>query len=173
MMALINEILNVKGHKVFSIGCHETVYAALKLMADRNVGSLLVTDGVSLLGVFTERQYARHAILKGRTSSETLVRDVMEKSIAYAEPDETVEDCLTRMIEERVRYMPIVERERVVGIISIGDLVRSVIDDQRVKIGPLDAKADRPWQSEHSTRQGHQPQVFDREGGMIFSIGCE
>jgi CBS domain-containing protein len=137
-MTLINQILKAKGHEVFSIGPRETVYAAIKLMADKDVGSLLVMDGTRLVGIFTERQYARDVMLKGRTSPQTLVRDIMEMAVTV-EPDETVEACLAVMTEERVRHLPVTNSDRVVGVVSIGDLVKSVIDEQRFTIGQLES----------------------------------
>ena len=137
-MAPINQILKAKGHEVFSIGPEETVYAAIELMADKDVGSLLVMDGMRLVGILTERHYARDVILKGRTSPQTLVRDIMETPVVV-EPDETVEACLAVMTEERVRHLPVIDSDRVVGIVSIGDLVKSVIDEQRFTIGQLEA----------------------------------
>ena len=137
-MMLINQILKAKGHEVFSIGPGETVYAAIKLMADKDVGSLLVMDGMRLVGILTERHYARDVILKGRTSPQTLVRDIMETPVVV-EPDETVEACLAVMTEERVRHLPVIDSDCVVGIVSIGDLVKSVIDEQRFTIGQLEA----------------------------------
>jgi CBS domain-containing protein len=137
-MTSINQILKVKGHDVFAIGPEETVYAAIKLMADKDIGSLLVMENASLVGIFTERQYARDVMLKGRTSPSTLVRDIMETPVAV-EPDETVEACLVVMTEERVRHLPVIDGDRVVGIVSIGDLVKSVIDEQQFTIGQLEA----------------------------------
>ena len=137
-MTPINQILKVKGHEVYSIGPKETVYAAIELMADKDVGSLLVMDGMRLVGILTERHYARDVMLKGRTSPQTLVQDIMETPIAV-EPDETVEACLAIMTEERVRHLPVIDSDRVVGIVSIGDLVKSVIDEQRFTIGQLEA----------------------------------
>ena len=122
-MTPINQILKAKGHEVFSIGAEGTVYSAIKLMANKDVGSLLVMDGTRLVGIFTERQYARDVMLKGRTSPQTLVQDIMETPIAV-EPDETVEACLAIMTEERVRHLPVIDNDCVVGIVSIGDLVK-------------------------------------------------
>ena len=107
-------------------------------MADKDVGSLLVMDGTRLVGIFTERQYARDVMLKGRTSPQTLVRDIMEMPVAI-EPEEAVEACLAVMTEERVRHLPVIDSDRVVGVVSIGDLVKSVIDEQRFTIGQLEA----------------------------------
>jgi CBS domain-containing protein len=137
-MTTINQLLKVKGQGYLSVGPDETVYEAIKLMADEDVGSLLVMDGDALVGIVTERHYARDVILKGRTSPQTLVRDIMETEVACVEPDETVEACLRLMTEERVRHLPVVGAGRVVGIISIGDLVKSIIDEQRFTIDQLE-----------------------------------
>ena len=137
-MTTINQLLKVKGHGYLSVGPDETVYAVIKLMADEDVGSLLVMDGDALVGIVTERHYARDVMLKGRTSPQTLVRDIMETQVACVEPNETVEACLELMTEERVRHLPVVDDGRVVGIVSIGDLVKSVIDEQRFTINQLE-----------------------------------
>ncbi len=137
-MTTINQLLKVKGQGYLSVGPDETVYEAIKLMADEDVGSLLIMDGDALVGIVTERHYARDVILKGRTSPQTLVRDIMETEVACVEPDETVEACLRLMTEERVRHLPVVGGGRVVGIISIGDLVKSIIDEQRFTIDQLE-----------------------------------
>ena len=137
-MTTINQLLKVKGHGYLSVGPGDTVYAAIKLMADEDVGSLLVMDGDGLVGIVTERHYARDVMLKGRTSPQTLVRDIMETQVACVDPDQTVEACLSLMTEERVRHLPVVNGGRVVGIVSIGDLVKSVIDEQQFTIGQLE-----------------------------------
>jgi len=95
---------------------------------------VLVMDGATLVGILTERDYARNVVLKGRSSPQTLVRDIMSTQVAYVEPDDTVEECMALMTEKRVRHVPVVEDETVVGIISIGDLVKSIIDEQRFTI---------------------------------------
>lgn len=137
-MTMINQLLKVKGRGYFSVGPDETVYSAIQKMAEKNIGSVLVMDGATLVGIFTERDYARNVVLKGRSSPETLVRDIMSTQVAYVEPDDTVEKCLALMTEKRVRHLPVVQDEGVVGIISIGDLVKSIIDDQRFTIDQLE-----------------------------------
>jgi CBS domain-containing protein len=137
-MTMINQLLKVKGHGCFSVGPGENVYSAIKKMADMDVGSVLVMDGPMLVGILTERDYARNIALKGRSSPQTLVRDIMSTRVASVEPDTTVEDCMTLMTKKRVRYLPVIEDETVVGVISIGDLVKSVIDDQRSTITQLE-----------------------------------
>ncbi|KAB2943618.1 MAG: CBS domain-containing protein [Hyphomicrobium sp.] len=137
-MTIINQLLKVKGHGCFSVGPGETVYAAIEKMAEKNVGSVLVMDRATLVGIFTERDYARNVVLKGRSSPQTLVRDIMSTELACVAPDDTVEDCMALMTETRVRHLPVVEDEAVVGVISIGDLVKSIIDDQRFMIDQLE-----------------------------------
>ena len=137
-MTMINQLLKLKGHDCFSVGPDETVYAAIEKMAEKNVGSVLVMDGATLVGMFTERDYARNVVLKGRSSPQTLVRDIMSTQVAYVAPYDTVEDCMALMTERRLRHLPVVEDEAVVGVISIGDLVKSIIDDQRFTISQLE-----------------------------------
>ena len=137
-MTMINQLLKVKGRGYFSVGPDETVYAAIEKMAEEDIGSVLVMDRATLVGIFTERDYARNVVLKGRSSPQTLVRDIMSTPVVYVEPDDTVEKCLALMTEERVRHLPVVQDKAVVGIISIGDLVKSIIDDQHFTIDQLE-----------------------------------
>ena len=137
-MTMIKHLLKAKGHGCFSVSPGENVYSAIKKMADEDVGSVLVLDGATLVGMLTEREYARNIVLKGRSSPQTLVRDIMSTQVAYVEPVDTVEDCMALMTEKRVRHLPVVVDEAVVGIISIGDLVKSVIDEQRFTIHQLE-----------------------------------
>jgi CBS domain-containing protein len=135
---MVNQLLKVKGHDYFFVAPEETVYTAIKIMADKDIGSLLVMDGDALIGMFTERHYARDVVLKGRTSPQTLVREIMETRVACVGPEQTVEECLALMTRECVRHLPVIDGQRVVGIISIGDLVKSIIDDQRFTIDQLE-----------------------------------
>ena len=137
-MSTIKHLLKAKGYGCVSVGPGDNVYSAIKKMADEDVGSVLVLDGATLVGILTERDYARNVVLKGRTSPQTLVRDIMSTQVAYVEPDATVEDCMALMTEKRVRHLPVVADEAVVGVISIGDLVKSVIDEQRFTIRQLE-----------------------------------
>ena len=137
-MTTINQLLKAKGHGCVSVGPGDNVYAAVKKMADKNVGSVLVMDGGMLVGILTERDYARNVVLKGRTSPQTLVSDIMSTQVRCVAPDDTVEDCMALMTEKRVRHLPVVDDEAVVGVISIGDLVKSVMDDQRCTIDQLE-----------------------------------
>jgi CBS domain-containing protein len=136
-MATIRQLLDKKGHEVFSVRPDETVYDSIKNMADKNVGSLAVMDGDKLVGVITERHYARNVVLKGRASPKTPVRDIMETNVIFARPDQSVEDCMAIMTEKAVRHLPVIEQGKVVGMISIGDLVKETISDQTFVIDQL------------------------------------
>jgi CBS domain-containing protein len=137
-MTVIAHLLKAKGTDVYSVRPTDTVYAAIKMMAEKDVGSLLVLEGDELLGIFTERQYARDVMLKGRTSPSTFVREIMEPNAITVGPTATVETCMAVMTRERVRYLPVVANRRLLGVVSIGDLVKSIIDEQRFTIGQLE-----------------------------------
>ena len=136
-MATISQVLDKKGHEVFSVGLDETVYDSIKKMADKNVGSLVVMEGNKLIGIITERHYARNVVLKGRASPTTPVRDIMETNVVFARPDQSVEECMAIMTEQAVRHLPVIEQGNVVGMISIGDLVKEKIADQTFVIEQL------------------------------------
>lgn len=136
-MPTIRQVLDKKGHEVFSVGLDETVYDSIKKMADKNVGSLVVMEGNKLIGIITERHYARNVVLKGRASPTTPVRDIMETNVVFARPDQSVEECMAIMTEQAVRHLPVIEQGNVVGMISIGDLVKEKIRDQTFVIEQL------------------------------------
>ena len=136
-MTTIRQLLDKKGHEVFSVGPEETVYDAIKKMAEKNVGSLVVMEGNQLIGIITERHYARNVVLKGRASPATKVRDIMETKVVYARPDQSVEECMAIMTEKIVRHLPVIEQGNVVGMISIGDLVKDIISGQKFIIEQL------------------------------------
>ena len=131
-------MLDRKGHHVHFIHPDASVFDALKMMAENNIGSLVVLEDGKLVGVITERHYAREIILKGRTSPGTLVRDIMSTKVIYARPDQSVEECMAVMTARAVRHLPVLEGARLVGIVSIGDMVKSVIDDQKFIIEQLE-----------------------------------
>ena len=137
-MTMIKQILKDKGRGYVSVSPNETVYAALEKMAERNIGSVLVMDEATLVGLFTERDYARNIVLKGRSSPQTPIKKIMSARVACVTPDDTVDECMALMTRKRVRHLPVIEDEAVVGIISIGDLVKSIIDDQRFTIDQLE-----------------------------------
>ncbi len=138
MAMKIRQLLQEKGNDVLTIRPDDTVFDAVKMMADNNVGALLVMDGDTLRGKISERDYARNVILKGRASSETRVGDVMSTNIVCARPDQSVEECMAVMTDKSVRHLPVLENKKVIGIISIGDLVKSVIQDQKFVIEQLE-----------------------------------
>ncbi len=138
MVMKIRQLLDEKGTSILSIEPQTSVYDAVKIMSDNNVGALLAMDGESLAGIFSERDYARKIILKGRASSETRVGDVMSKNVVCAQPSQTVEECMALMTDKNIRHLPVLENNKVIGIISIGDLVKSVIRDQKFVIEQLE-----------------------------------
>ena len=137
-MTTIRQLLDEKGHEVFSVAANDTVYAALGKMAEKDVGSLVVMDGKNLLGLITERDYARKVFLKGRASRTTRVQEIIETKVFYAQPDQSVEDCMAIMTDKRVRHLPVIEGAKLIGVISIGDLVKSIISDQKFLIDQLE-----------------------------------
>jgi len=137
-MTTVKHVLDQKGHHVHFIHPDASVFDALKMMAENNIGSLVVLEGGKLVGVITERHYAREIVLKGRTSPGTLVRDIMSTKVIYAWPDQSVEECMAVMTARAVRHLPVLEGGRLVGIVSIGDMVKSVIDDQKFMIEQLE-----------------------------------
>ncbi len=137
-MTNIKQLLDTKGREVLAIGPDDSVFDAIKKMADNNVGSLAVLDGEHLIGIITERHYARNVFLKGRSSPKTIVKEIMSTRVVCARPEQSVEECMALMTEKAVRHLPVLEHKRVIGIISIGDLVKSVIDDQKFTIEQLE-----------------------------------
>ena len=136
-MTTIRQILAGKP-EIYSIDPEATVFEALGLMEEKNVGALLVMKSDQLVGIFSERDYARRMILQGRTSRETPVREVMTSKVFVITPDTTSGECMMHMTDRHVRHLPVVEGGRVVGVISIGDVVRSVIDDLRFTVRQLE-----------------------------------
>ncbi len=137
-MTTVRQLLEQKGRNVWSIRPDATVFDAVKKMAEKDIGSLLVMDGEEVLGIITERHYARNVVLKGKASPVTPVRDIMETRVVAARPHDTVEQCMAIMTEKRVRHLPVLDREKLVGILSIGDLVKSIIGDQKFMIDQLE-----------------------------------
>jgi CBS domain-containing protein len=137
-MQTIRKILSEKGNDVWSTSPGATVYEALQLMADKDVGALPVLDHGKLVGIFSERDYARKVILLGKTSKKTFVREIMTPHVVYATPDMTNEQGLTLMTAKHIRHLPVVEGEEMTGMVSIGDLVRSIISEQKEMITQLE-----------------------------------
>ena len=139
MSGTIRNLLAEKGREVFGIGPDATIIEALGLMAEKNVGAVIVlSDEGELVGILSERDYARKIALKGRTSADTAVSEIMTSSVSTVSPDASVDDCMEMMTEGRFRHLPVVEDGQVVGVISIGDIVKAVIERQRALIGDLE-----------------------------------
>ena len=137
MAEKIVSILNNKDDHIWSIGPDETVYDAIALMADKRIGALLVVSERRLIGIITERDYARKVILHGRSSRDTQVREIMTSSLITVTPDHTVDECMRLVTEHRIRHLPVLDDDRLVGLISIGDLVNSIIEAQAETINHL------------------------------------
>ncbi|HET8865219.1 MAG TPA: CBS domain-containing protein [Gracilimonas sp.] len=133
----VNEILNQKGREVYSVKPDETVYNTIAKMAELNVGALLVMEQNKLAGIISERDYRNKVILKGRTSKTTAVKEIMTNKVIQVKPNDTVNLCMQLMTEHKIRHLPIVDEDIVVGVISIGDLVKTIIAKQKVEIDSL------------------------------------
>lgn len=138
MQIPIRQILANKGGTVHTIAPDNSVLDALKMMADTNVGALCVMEGDKLVGIISERDYARKVILEGRSSADTLVRDIMASKVLCVRPDQTVGDAMAMMTAKAVRHLPVLEAKRVIGIVSIGDLVKVIIGEQQFMIEQLE-----------------------------------
>jgi CBS domain-containing protein len=136
MSATVRDMLRGKSD-IYSVGPRETVYDALRLMADRNIGAVVVRSDQQIDGIFSERDYARKVILLGKSSRETLVSEIMTTRVVSVQPDWTAEQCMALMTEKRIRHLPVVEDGRLIGVISIGDVVRAVVDEQQFTIDSL------------------------------------
>ena len=136
-MLQVRHLLADKGHRIFAVGPDDPVLTAVRLMADHYIGALLVMRGDELVGIVSERDYARKIILQNRSSAETPVRDIMSSPVITVRPDDTTEACMRICTERRVRHLPVVEGTKIVGVVSIGDLVKSVISEQSQEIEQL------------------------------------
>ena len=137
-MITIRHLLDTKGYEIWSISPNATVYEAIELLADKDIGAVLVMDDDKLEGILSERDYARRLILKGRTSKGTEVRDVMTSDVLTLNPDNTLEECMALMTQKHVRHIPILEEGKVIGIVSIGDAVNATIANQEFLIEQLE-----------------------------------
>ncbi len=138
MTKSIRDVLKNKGEKVISISADETVYKALELMAAENVGALLVMKGEQVVGIISERDYARKVILEGRSSLQTVIQKIMVTKVLYITPDTSVEEGLALMSEKRCRHLPVLENEKLVGLVSIGDLVNAHVAEKDFMINQLE-----------------------------------
>ena len=134
----IQEILNHKGGTVWCISPEAMVFDAIQLMADKNIGALLVTQNNKLIGIMSERDYTRKVALKGKSSKQTPVKEILSNQIIHVTPAHTVEDCLRLMTDHRIRHLPVIEADKILGVVSIGDLVNWVISAQTSTIHQLE-----------------------------------
>ncbi len=137
-MRTLQVLLEGKGPNVWSVHPDDTVLDAIKLLAEKHIGALIVIKDDKPVGIFTERDYARKVYLKGKSSPETPVRDVMALPVICVGPDQSVNECMALMTEKRFRHLPVMIGDKLVGMLSIGDLVKSVIDDQKFEIEQLE-----------------------------------
>jgi CBS domain-containing protein len=137
-MKTVNDMLRDKGYGVWSVAPDATVLEALELMAAKNVGAVLVLDGGRLVGILSERDYARKVILLGKTSRDTPVSEIMTGRVLYVSADQTIQECMALMTEKHIRHLPVMEGDRVVGVVTIGDVGRAIISDQQFMLAQLE-----------------------------------
>ena len=137
-MITVKEILKEKGGEILTISPQDTVYRALEIMAEKNLGALIVVEGEKVVGMFSERDYARNVVLKGKSSKNTLVKDLMCANPCYVRPEQTLNDCMALITEKRTRHLPVLDGEKLVGIVSIGDVVKQYIMDKEFTIKQLE-----------------------------------
>ena len=137
-MKTIKQLLSDKGHQVWTIDANASVLDAIKLMADKDVGALLVTDTAKPIGMISERDYARKVVLQGKSSQETAIKEIMTAPVVCARPDQSIEECMAVMTDKRVRHLPVIDGDKLIGIVSIGDLVKAIIAEQEFIIQQLE-----------------------------------
>ena len=137
-MITVKEILKDKAGGILTISPQDTVYRALEIMAEKDLGALVVVEGGKVVGLFSERDYARTIVLKGKSSKETLVKDLMNANPCFVRPEHTLNDCMALITEKRTRHLPVLEGEKLVGIVSIGDVVKQYIVDKEFTIKQLE-----------------------------------
>lgn len=137
-MKTVHDLLAGKSTDVWSIGPDKTVYDALRLMAERGIGAVLVVESSALVGILSERDYARQVILKGKASKDTPIREIMTTQVIRVTPEQSIDDCMTIMTNSRIRHLPVMIEERLVGILSIGDVLKAVISEKQMHIEQLE-----------------------------------
>jgi CBS domain-containing protein len=137
-MISLRQLLQSKGGGIWSVTSTSTVFDALRTMAEKNVGALLVIDEGRLVGILSERDYARKIALKGKSSKDTLVKEIMTEKVVYVRPEESIEECMALMTEKHFRHLPVIDNGTLIGVISIGDVVRTVISEQKFIIAQLE-----------------------------------
>ena len=136
-MKTAQQLLDKKGHDVWSIHPDDSVFDAIQEMADKNVGALVVVEDDKLAGIISERDYARKVILQGKSSKKTIVREIMVSKVICARLDQTIDDCMAIMTEKRIRHLPVMHEKQLTGMITLGDVVKSIIEDQKFEIDEL------------------------------------
>ena len=134
MNSKIKDILKTKGSQVWSVSPNDSVFRALEIMAEKEVGALVVLENNKIVGIFSERDYARKVILKGKASKSTTVKELMTSSVFCVTPETSVEECMALISEKRIRHLPVVENEKLVGMVTIGDTVKQTISDKDIHI---------------------------------------
>lgn len=137
-MKTVRELVKAKGQEVWTVRPDQTVYAALELMAEKEIGALVVVERDQVIGILSERDYARKVILRGVTSRETMVAEIMSKRVVFVRPEQTVEECLGLMTQKRCRHLPVMNDKKLVGLISIGDAVKEIIAAKEHLISQLE-----------------------------------
>ncbi len=136
-MQTVQQIINSKGHEVWSIHPNDTVFDAIQEMAEKNVGALVVVENDKLAGIISERDYARKVILEGKASKKTAVREIMVTHVICIRLDQRVDECMAIMTEKRIRHLPVMHEEQLAGMITLGDVVKSILEDQKYEIDQL------------------------------------
>ena len=138
-MKTVQQLLDSKRHRLVSVSPDSTVLDALKLMAEKEIGAVLVIEGELLAGIFSERDYARKVVLHGKSSKDTPVREIMTDEVVCVQPEQTIEDCMGLMTDKRIRHLPVFDSKNVVGVISIGDVVKEMLSEQEFVIKQLES----------------------------------
>ena len=139
MATTVHDVLRGKGSDVISVCPTDTVFEALQILAERNIGAVLVLEGSRLVGILSERDYARQVILKGKASKDTPVREIMTTSVVCVHPEYTIEECMALMTDKRFRHLPVLADDRLLGVLSIGDVVKALLDEQAFRIEQLES----------------------------------
>jgi len=138
MMKTVKDLLRTKGQAIWSIDADASILDALKLMAAKEIGALMVMVGGQITGIVSERDYARKVVLHGKSSKDTPVREIMTRKVLYLRPEQTVEECMALMTDKHIRHMPVLDGDQMIGVVSIGDIVKSIISEQQFLISHLE-----------------------------------
>lgn len=137
-MATVKQLLESKDNHVWSISPETTVFEGLQFMAEKNIGALLVTRDDKLIGIFSERDYARKVILKGKASKDTTIGELMTREVVYTTPEDSLDECMALMIAKHIRHLPILNNDKLIGLLTLGDLVKQIMSNQEFKIQELE-----------------------------------